>query len=154
MPLPGGYETLIDDEDVPLIGGFRWRVLLLPGKQYVHAWQGSQHIYMHRLLLGAPKGRQVDHCDGDGLNNQRSNLRLATRSQNHANRGPDRRLRGKSSKYKGVYWSKTRSTWAAGIHLNGKSYFLGHHPTEEAAAAAYDRAAVDAWAEFAKTNFP
>lgn len=152
IQLPGGFTTLIDDEDEALVAGYRWRTLLLPKLRYVHAWHGSQHLYMHRLILGAPKGKHVDHRNGDGLDNRRANLRLATPSQNHANGGPNVRKRGKSSRYKGVYWSKHRNTWAAGIHISGKSYFLGHHPTEEAAAAAYDRAAIKTWGEFAKTN--
>lgn len=153
IPLPGGFTTVIDDEDAALVAGFNWRVLeLRKGLRYVHAHRGGLHIYMHRLILGAPKGRIVDHRNGDGLDNRRANLRLATHSQNHANRGPNARARGKSSRYKGVYWNKARRKWAATIYVDGKSRHLGLHATEEAAAAAHDQAALAAWGEFAKTN--
>lgn len=155
IQLPCGLITVFDDVDLPLLSGFRWRSLQrrdFPDRFYVHAWHGAQHIYMHRLILGAPKGKHVDHRDGDGLNNRRANIRLATPSQNHANRGPDRRRSGKSSRFKGVYWVKRDGNWGATIHVNGKTRALGQYPTEELAAAAYDRAARAAWGEFARTN--
>lgn len=154
IQLPGGYTTVVDDADSDLVAGFRWRALILPTLHYVHAWHGRQHLYMHRLIMAAPKGKHVDHEDGDGFNNQRSNLRLATPSQNHANAGPNIRAAGKSSRFKGVYWDARRSRWAATIHVDGKTSALGRYSDEQAAAAAYDRAAVTAWGEFAKPNLP
>lgn len=153
MQLPGGLEALIDEEDQSLVAGYRWRPLTVKTNHYVHAWQGYQHIYMHRLIIGAPKGRRVDHRDNNGLNNRRSNLRLATAGQNSANRVADNRKRGTTSRFKGVYWTlRSSGKWAACIHIDGKSYGLGYYLTEDEAAAAYDVAAVRAWGPFAKTN--
>lgn len=73
--------ALVDDADVLLLSGFPWR-LLGPnesGVAYVHAWNGKQSVYMHRLVIGAGPGEEVDHADGNGLNNQRYNLRIASR---------------------------------------------------------------------------
>jgi hypothetical protein len=152
--LPGGYSTLIDNDDEELVAGFRWRVLQLPKLYYVHAWHGQLHIYMHRLIIGAPDRKHVDHVNGDGLDNRRLNLRIATPSQNHANRSADNRISGKTSRFKGVYFDRGREKWGATIHVNGKTQGLGRYDAEEAAAAAYDLAAVKAWGEFARTNLP
>src|SRR5260221_646315 len=152
MQLPGGHVTLIDEEDRELVAGFRWRILKLKTLRYVHAWRGSQHFYLHRLILGAPSSLQVDHINGDGLDNRRSNLRLATRSQNLANRGSEHRKKGKTSRFKGVYFVKRDGNWGATIHVNRKTRALGQFAKEEDAAAAYDLAALEIWGSFAKTN--
>lgn len=156
IQLGDGYEALIDDCDALLVAGFNWVPLVTRSRSktvYVHAWQGRQHFYMHRLIVGAAPDERVDHDNRDGLDNQRRNLRIATPSQNGANRVADRRKLGKTSRYKGVFWDKARGRWAAAIHVNGKTRALGRFDSEEVAAAAYDRAAVDAWGRFALTNF-
>lgn len=153
--LLGDGETvmaLIDHADVPLIEGYRWRPLHSTHTTYVHAWQGQTHIYLHRLLMNPPEGLTVDHVNRDGLDNRRVNLRLATHSQNHGNRGPDRRAAGNSSSFKGV-WRK-RKRWCATIHYQGKTRYLGTFDTQEQAALAYDAAALATWGEFARLNFP
>ena len=108
---------------------------------------------MHRLILGAPLGADVDHRDGDGLNNTRSNLRLASRSQNMAN--VTRTVHGASSKYKGItFIARLRlHPWKAQITVGGQHIDLGRWATEEEAARAYDAAAVKYFGEFARTNF-
>lgn len=154
FPLPGGFVTIIDDADELLVSGFPWRTLKTRSSdtRYVHAWNGRQHFYMHRLISGAAGGERVDHINRDGLDNRRRNLRVATPSQNGANRVADRRRLGTSSRYKGVAWDKTRSKWAAYIHIDGKTRGLGRFATELEAAAAYDRAAIEAWGRFARLN--
>lgn len=152
IPLPDDYETLIDDADALLIAGFPWRVLFKGrSSNYVHAWNGNQHVYMHRLIAGAGPKQLVDHWNSDGLDNRRNNLRTASPSQNLANQRPQR---GRTSQYKGVYWDKARQRWTATIHINGKTRSLGRHKTEDAAARAYDHAATEAWGRFARLNFP
>lgn len=106
-------------------------------------------LYMHRLLIGAPKGKQVDHRNHDGLDNRRRNLRLATSSQNLANQLKNP---GRSSRFKGVTWHRRGGKWQAQIAVEGKRRYLGLHETEEAAARAYNKAAREAWGNFALLN--
>jgi len=93
-------------------------------------------------------GFDVDHIDGNKLNNRRSNLRVATRSQNSANRGPT----GGTSKFKGVRYCKDKGRYRAEIQADGRYIHLGYFDVEVDAARAYDQAAVTHYGEFAYTN--
>lgn len=104
----------------------------------------------HNLILPKVAGREVDHINGDGLDNRRCNLRYATRQQNAANGAK----KGRSSRFKGVCFDKSRGKWLAGVKYNYVRLNLGRHATEEAAARAYDRKALELFGEFARTNFP
>jgi hypothetical protein len=152
LTLPGGPVVLIDEADQMLIAGFPWRVLNNKDKQYAHAWNGRMHLYMHRLIAGAGPKDLVDHHNGNGLDNRRLNLRIATGSQNLANRWRQRNNR--TSQYKGVFWDSHRERWSASIHVKQKTRALGRFTDEANAARAYDRAALDAWGQFARLNFP
>jgi hypothetical protein len=150
---------LIDDADQLLISGFPWRILHADNdKNYVHAWNRKQHIYMHRLIAGADQDEEVDHWDGIGTNNLRLNLRVCSHAQNQSNRGRSRAIRSSSgiaSGYKGVYWVAARNRWAASISVgSGKTRNLGRFSSEEEAAKAYDRVAIELHGRFARLNFP
>ncbi len=106
-------------------------------------------IYMHRQIMHAPKGFDVDHRDHNTLDNRRSNLRVCTRSQNLQNKRPQ----GGVSEYKGVRWHTQIRRWHARIKLNGKRTSLGCFTDEVKAAKAYDKAAREMFGEFACTNF-
>lgn len=108
-----------------------------------------KQIKLHRYLLDAPNGMQVDHINGDPLDNRRENLRVATPSQNQANW---RKKSPATSAYKGVSWHKGARKWRATININGKQVHLGFYGEEEAAALAYDTAAERAYGEFACLN--
>ncbi len=105
---------------------------------------------MHRMIMAALPGQPVDHADGDGLNNQRHNLRLCTTSQNNYN--GRKRHDGKASRFKGV--QKKNGRWRAYIYRAGRTAHLGMFDTEEEAARAYDRMAVQLAGPFARPNFP
>jgi hypothetical protein len=114
-------------------------------------------IRMHVLLLGRGTHR-IDHADGDGLNNTRGNLRVATPSQNNMNGSPRRQDRKnaavRTSPYKGVTWTESGQRWRARIVADGREFGLGSYISELAAALAYDTAARKLFGEYAKPNFP
>lgn len=109
---------------------------------------------MHRLVAGAGPNDVVDHHNRDTLDNRLANLRITGRPGNGANSVGQRRKRGKSSNYKGVFWDKARGRWMATIHTGGRTRSLGRYALEIDAARAYDLAAVEAWGSMARTNFP
>ncbi|HUR07040.1 MAG TPA: HNH endonuclease, partial [Nonomuraea sp.] len=106
-------------------------------------------ISLHRLLCNAQPGQQVDHRNGDGLDNRRSNLRLCTRSQNIGNA---RTPRTNTSGYKGVYFERARGLWCAEIWFNMRKRRLGRFADPKDAARAYNAAALEQWGEFARIN--
>jgi hypothetical protein len=150
IELTKGFVAIVDDEDYEALSKFSWSAHY-SGKDRVYARRREGHggpaFYMHRQIMGV-SGR-VDHRDGNGLNNQRSNLRPCTQSQNLQNA---RKKSGSSCKYKGVYHYKSRNQWMAKLHKDGKSIFLGYHPTPEAAAIAYNIEAKIQFGEFARVN--
>lgn len=151
IPLVRGGVTLIDAASEPLLSGRPWRHLVTKdGRHYAQRTDpGNVASYLHRLILGAPRGTQVDHIDGDGLNNTRINLRLASASLNGANRGPT-----KGRRYKGITPGKRAGSWLAMITVNRRTRSLGVFESQEDAAKAYDVAALEAWGEFAYQNLP
>ena len=161
VPLYGklarGRIALVDPEDMPLVMQYRWNVW-----EYRLKHQGNQlagpyaiaslprnggpkrQIRMHNLIMGAIG---VDHRDGHGLNNSRSNLRLADQARNSQNRRPNP---PGASAFKGVRWDKRRMCWTAMISDRGlgQSRHLGSFANELEAAYAYDAAARSAFGEF------
>jgi hypothetical protein len=118
---------------------------------------GRMMISMHVLITGIHTG--IDHWDGNGLNNQRYNLRPAPQSLNMANRRPPLTFKGKptSSRFKGVSWETKkpgtgRSKWLTQIRVHGKVRKVGRFEVEEDAARAYNAAAMAAWGEFCLLN--
>lgn len=154
IPLSKGMVAIVDDEDYEFLSTMKWHVLQpTTGCFYAETYREGRKITMHSLLLAAPKGREVDHKNADGLDNRRGNLRLATRQQNCRNM----RLRSDStSGFKGVSRDKRnpRRPWVARIKVDGKHTHIGCFPSAEAAARAYDRFAVELFGDFARTNFP
>lgn len=148
----GGFVAVIDDSDLPLVQAYQW-----------YAWKGKNHsspyacgrlqstdvpVYMHRLIR--PDISRIDHEDGNGLNNQRDNLRPATRSQNASNRHTEILA---ASGYRGVHRSiGAANPWAAHICVNRHQMHLGSFPTAAQAADAYDAAAVVFYGAFARLN--
>lgn len=154
VPLTKGKVAKIDCADMLIIGRFRWSASLSDGHWYARRsdWDGVRPgtLSMHRWILEAPAGMYVDHINGDGLDNRRSNLRLATPSQNNANRRG--RVSGVTSQFIGV--CKRHRRWHARIRRDGKMTRLGSFASAEDAARAYDAAVVELRGEFALTNFP
>lgn len=154
IPLTQGYVALVDDADFPGLSRFSWSVSIGAGGPYARRRTlrseayGTAHISMHRMLAGPG---EVDHRNGNGLDNQRANLRPATHAQNGANQ---RVPVNSTSGFKGVSKRRDSRMWAARIRVGGQLQHLGMHKTAEAAARAYDDAAREAYGEFAALNFP
>lgn len=149
IALTQGYETVVDDDDYSLVCDVRWKILKSRHHRYAVRNTPRGAVLMHRYIMDAPAHLFVDHINGNGLDNRRCNLRLATRADNVRNR---RKTTG-SSQFKGVYWSKAHSVWHAQISDTvGGTRFLGFYDDERHAAVAYDRAAVEAYGEFANLN--
>ncbi len=100
--------------------------------------------------MNTPEDKHTDHEDGNGLNNQKSNLRIVTNAQNHMNKKGNRNT---SSKYKGVCWNKESNKWTSSITLNQKQTHLGYFTCEKKAAKAYDKKAKELFGEYSRLNF-
>lgn len=123
IPLTQGYVTIVDQADYEWLNQWKWHVTKSRKHIYAARWRtpvtNPKEIQkMHRLIMGNPEGLEVDHIDGNGLNNTRANLRICTRTQNQWNR---RIIRG-ISKYNGVCWKKDANKWMAQIQVSKKTY--------------------------------
>ena len=151
IPLKHGQRTIIDDEDAEKVAPYSW---CATWHQNTRTWRvvarvTGRHTLLHRLIMDAPAGVQVDHINGDPLDNRRSNLRLCNNQQNHANMG---KRSNTTSQYKGVCWFKPARKWSARIKVNYKSISLGYFDNEIDAARAYNEAATQYFGEFARLN--
>lgn len=156
IPLTQGKFAQLDDADFEFLSQFIWHA-----RKDLHCWYAGRNIpgedgtqssvLMHRVIADAPAGVLVDHWDGDGLNNQRLNLRCCTHSQNNKNK---HKAAPATSKFKGVYWKRASSKWESSICVDYKRKYLGLFLDEQDAARAYDSAAQQHFGEFAALNFP
>lgn len=157
-----GKVAIVDDEDFEMLNRFKWHACKSKQTFYAERFEygnGSRiRIKMHRLLTGAKKNELVDHKDHNGLNNQKSNLRVCDYSQNNANKAAYG-----VSKYRGVslkivtYRSKsgelkTYNYWKAEIFSDDKVRFLGYFKSEIEAARRYNEEAKKVHCEFANLN--
>lgn len=149
IQLTKGQYALVDAADFEWLNQYKWYARKAKHTFYAQKKQNYKIIIMSRFILGAPPGMQVDHIDGDGLNNTRANLRLSTPGQNQYNQSP---CRGGSSKHKGVSWHKRDEIWQAYINIGGKRIYLGRFTSETEAALAYNAAAPKYHGEYARLN--
>ena len=151
VSLTKGYTAIIDAADAEAVGLWSWNVRIKPGglvhARRTHRVDGKKTgIFMHRFLIGAPADMLADHINGNGLDNRRGNLRLATSSENRRN---SRTPSNNTSGYKGVSWRAKDKKWRASIAVLGKQTQLGHHLTAELAHQAYCEAATKLHGDFA-----
>jgi hypothetical protein len=152
IPLTHGYVAIVDNEDYEWLSQWRWNAAGSPPHLYARRIDNERRtIHMHRVILDAPQGIQVDHINGNRFDNRRSNLRCATHQQNQFNRGA---RRNGSSQYKGVSWIAKHRRWQATIAIDSRNTNLGWFTDEVEAARAYDAAARIHHGEFAYLNFP
>jgi hypothetical protein len=144
--------AVVDQADLALVAPHKWRAHLNHKTWYAVSSKG---VLMHRLIAGISHlGRavEVDHKDGDGLNNTRDNIRIVRRSVNLQNRR--KFSNSNKSKYVGIKPSQNGKKWLARIYLNKKPILLGTHATELEAARAYDIAALKLYGPEARLNVP
>lgn len=139
ISLTKGKVALVDDEDYPELSKHRWCAHKFKNTYYAERssprdpiTHSRNHIQMHAIIAGTPKGMDTDHINGNGLDNRRENLRVVTRRQNCQNFHQE-----KSSKFPGITWHKRDRKWQARIWVNGKRHFLGYHDDEETAGIVY-----------------
>lgn len=157
IPLSGnrgkGLFALVDDEDFEELSRYRWHLN--------HAGYAQRSLYerlgyydyknstlpMHKQIMMVPEGKEVDHANRIKLDNQRGNLREASKAENGRNVG-----RRKVGGFKGVYWQSTNKRWWAMICVNYKRISLGTYLSPLHAARAYNAAATKYHGEFAVLN--
>lgn len=147
IPLSQGKFALIDAADYAYLSQFKWTLYQNGSKTL---WYARSAQAMHRMIVNAPPGVPVDHINGDGLDNRRCNLRLATPRLNAQNRC---KVPGSKSQYKGVCPTKNGKKWRTQININGKVHHLGEFQDETLAAQTYDFVARQFFGPFARLNF-
>lgn len=152
--------AIVDDEDFEyLSNNFKWIACKkrdawyvkahLHSKYYGEANNKSRHVYMHRILLNAKNNEQVDHINGDGLDNRRENLRICDNAQNHWNVG---KQKNNKSGFKGVSFCKLTNSWKVRIHIRNKEKWLGRYKDINEAVKIYNEAVMKYYGEFGRVN--
>ena len=151
IPLTQGKVALVDIEDYEWLNQWKWQAHKnTKGFFYVAGRNKKQKFQsMHRKIMKAPKGMEVDHINGDGLDNRRNNLRTCSHSQNIMN---SKMRIDNTNGYKGIRYHKQNKKWQARIKKNKKDNHLGYFTTPQEAALAYNEAAKKFFGEFAKLN--
>jgi len=152
IPLSRGKFAIVDAEDFEELNKYKWYALRGLNTFYAARRVGRETILMHRVLMQPPDGMVVDHIDGNGLNNCRSNLRVCTPAQNAVNS----RAKGARSGYKGVEYAprNKKNKYRGVVHDKGKRIPAGSYQTAVEAAVARDRKAREVQGEYAYLNFP
>lgn len=158
VKLTKGLVAIVDDADIALVSRYRWYATRNPrqGKTWYAAHRSrvdgkNVSLFMHRLIANPPDGLDVDHRNGNGLDNRQENLRICSRGRNIASAKRKAPLSG----FRGVSRSSNSQSfpWIARIHVDGRKLYLGKFPSKEDAARAYDAAARRYFGEFATLNF-
>lgn len=144
--------TLVDDSDFEYLNRYKWyfKEGYAARSAWISAKKCQQTVWMHHIIIKVLPGLEIDHINGNGCDNRRSNLRLCTHKQN--SRSCEKHTRNASSKYKGVCWYKKQRKWRAYIQTAREFIHLGYFDVENDAAHAYNVAALNYFGEFAKPN--
>lgn len=153
IPLTKGQFACVDFDAPAEVFRYKWTLIeLRNGLRYARRNNRGRSVYLHRVVLGLGACiEQADHKNGNGLDNRRDNLRPCTNTQNQWHIG---KRCGGSSRFKGVHRVSDGVPWRARITRHRQVIELGKFTDEEAAARAYDAAAVKYHGEYACLNFP
>jgi hypothetical protein len=158
IKLTQGKVALVDDEDYDWLNQWKWFAKRDEHRFYVETHDKndhSKHLRMHRVITNCPSNMVVDHIDGNGLNNQKDNLRICTNRQNCKNR---RINKNNKSGYCGVDLDKNlydkgyKNYWRVRIRVKDRESYIGHFNTKKKAALAYNEAAKKYFGDFARLN--
>lgn len=141
LAIGGAKFAKVDDEDYEKLSTVAWFAHVRGNTVYAAPVRSG--VPMHHFVIGTKPPILIDHVNGDGLDNQKHNLRQCTKAQNAAN---SRKRRGTSSKYKGV--TQRKYGWQARLGQEN----LGRFKVQEDAALAYNKAATQKYGEYAKVN--
>ncbi len=153
IALTQGKFAKVDDSDYDFLNKWKWTAVKDTKTFYAtrhgkFSVEGNRNlVYMHRVILKTPKKLKTDHIDGDGLNNQRKNLRVCTDSQNAQNKS---KPKNNTSGIKGVSWYSKGNKWRATINIQGKYVHLGYFTDKVDAYKAYCVACVKYHGDFAR----
>lgn len=158
IQLNHGIIALVDDEDFDRVNQFKWygykngRTTYCIRNIRINGKRSSQSL--HHFILNIQNAKlnkiEVDHISGNGLDNQKHNLRVCSHSENMMNQ---RSKKNGSSKFVGVSWNKRDNNFQSEIRYNGIRYYLGTYKSEIDAARAHDNKAKELFGEFANLNF-
>jgi hypothetical protein len=153
IKLSKGFFAIVDDRDFERLsqygwwfgpGGYATRQTYQGRKDKKSLWK---NVFMHHEILKAPKGMFIDHINRNRLDNRIINLRIASYSQNGANK-----IVKNPTGYRGVQYLSKPNVWVAKITVNNKQYYLGRFKDPILAAKAYDMKAKELFGEFAVLN--
>lgn len=143
----GKAYAIVDDEDFDYLNQWKWKYSTGRASR-TNKIDG--YGLMHRLIMKAPTGMDVDHINGNQLDNRKSNLRICTHQENRSNTA---RPVNNTSGYKGVYWHKQKAKWCTQITFMNKTYTLALFESPVEAAKEYDHVAKQLFGDFARLNF-
>lgn len=150
--LSRGLVAIVDDDIYEQLANHKWHALNIRGRFYAArtTWPERKMVLMHRQALSiSGRSIQIDHIDGNSLNNCRSNLRLCNNAENNRNKAL---TVSNTSGFKGVSWNSDAKKWNSRIKYNYKTFHIGLYSDLKECALSYDIAALLIHGEFAKTN--
>jgi hypothetical protein len=148
IKLTQGKYTTVDDEDFVSLNKYKWYATKKFKTYYaVRSLKNGSKIQMHRVILNTPENMETDHVDGDGLNNQKNNLRACTHSENQSNKS---KYVNNTTGYKGLSWCERNKKWLVRISVNKKRFYLGHFKSKKEASEVYNIACLKKHGKFAK----
>ncbi len=153
VPLTKGKVALISASDAPLVLQTKWHAKLSGRRQedwYAHGFRDGKKISMHRLIMKPTSGMQVDHINGNTLDNRRENLRNCTPSQNYCNK--TKMYTNNKSGFRGIHWNKKDRQWKVTVTVDGVVHYLGLYEDKMEAVQVRDEAAKRLHGVFASLN--